>query len=288
MENHEEHDKQAKERIINDIKEYDCHLALLESDGYLPAFVYTIGLYEKFEHPEIIIFGLKTDVMGHLLNGLTDEIRKGKKYNPNQKYSDLLESYQVQFLEVREENYADYLGYAGWYYKNTFDFPVLQMVWPDKERKWPWEIGFNENWKFKQPLLDRNSEFKYQEEKNLGVYTTYHALEGKPILYVHHNEDGDWQFHSEYEPKLEDSKLVCLEEVIKLDPTLNEVFYLNYGQTAYRNGIGEEWIIEELGQSQNIEGTTGNNGNATMADEEQIEKIETNTNFWSRLKSMWS
>ena len=28
MENHEEHDKQAKERIINDIKEYDCHLAL--------------------------------------------------------------------------------------------------------------------------------------------------------------------------------------------------------------------------------------------------------------------
>nr|WP_203258843.1 DUF4262 domain-containing protein [Hyunsoonleella ulvae] len=103
MKNHEEHDKQAKERIVNDIKEYDCHLAQLECDGYSPAFVYTIGLYEKFQHPEIIIFGLKTDVMGHLLNGLRDEIRKGNNYKPNQKYSGLLEGYEVQFLKVNEE-----------------------------------------------------------------------------------------------------------------------------------------------------------------------------------------
>lgn len=287
MENHEEHDKQAKERIVNDIKEYDCHLALLENDGYSPAFVYTIGLYEKFQHPEIIIFGLKTDVMGHLLNGLRDEIRKENSYKLNQKYSGLLEGYEVQFLEVNKENYADYLGYAGWYYKNTFDFPVLQMIWPDKESNWPWESGFNENWKFKQPLLDRNTEFKYQEEKNLGVYTTHHAFEGKPILYVHHNEDGDWQFHTEYEPKIADSKLVCLEEIIKLDPTLNEVYYLNYGQTAYRNGIGGEWTIEES-ESKNEEETTDNNGYTTMADREQNLKTSNKSNFWSKLKGMWS
>lgn len=29
MEKHEKHDKQAKERIISDVKQYDCHLALL-------------------------------------------------------------------------------------------------------------------------------------------------------------------------------------------------------------------------------------------------------------------
>jgi len=58
-------------------------------------------------------------------------------------------------------------------------------------------------------------------------------------------EDGDWQFHTEHEPKIEDSKVVCLEEIIKLDSTLNDVYYLNYGQTAYRSGIGREWIIED-------------------------------------------
>lgn len=249
--NMEEHDKQIKENIINNIKEHDCHLALLESDDYLPALVYTIGLYEKFQHPEVIIFGLKTEVMGHLLNGLRDEIRKGKSYKPNQTYPGFLEGYEIQFLEVKKENYPDYLGYAGWYYKKTFDFPVLQMIWPDKDHKWPWESEFNENWKFKQPLLDRNIDFKYQEEKKLGVYTTHHALAGKPILYVHHNEDGDWQFHTEFEPKIEDSKVVCLEEIIKLDSTLNEIYYLNYGQTAYRNEIGGEWIIEESENTEN-------------------------------------
>lgn len=274
MENHEEHDKEAKERIVNDIKEYDCHLALLESDGYLPAFVFTIGLFEKFQHPEIIIFGLKTNVMGHLLNGLRDEIRKGKSYNPNQTYSGLLEGYEIQFIEVKKENYPDYLGYAGWYYKNSFDFPVLQMIWPDKENKWPWDSDFNENWKFKQPLLDRNIDFKYHEEKNLGVYTTYHAFEGKPILYVHHNEDGDWQFHTEDEPKIEDSKLVCLKEIIKLDSTLNEVYYLNYGQTAYRKEIGAEWTIEEYESGlENQENPLETNTKA-------------NTGFWYKIKNL--
>ncbi|CAM4113771.1 MULTISPECIES: DUF4262 domain-containing protein [Flavobacterium] len=276
MENHEVHDKEAKERIVNDIKEYDCHLALLESDGYLPAFVYTIGLYEKFQHPEIIIFGLKTDVMAHLLNGLRDEIRKGKNYQPNQTYSGLLEGYEIQFLEVKRENYPDYLGYAGWYYKKTFDFPVLQMIWPDKENKWPWETEFNENWKFEQPLLDRNIDFKYHEEKKLGVYTTHHALEGKPILYVYHNEDGDWQFHTEYEPKIENYKLVCLEQIIKLDATLNDIYYLNYGQKAYRDRIGAEWIIEKQESEPENEGKV------------QETKTIINSGFWYKIKSLFT
>ncbi len=283
----EEHDKQAKERIISDIKEYDCHLAMLESDGYLPAFSYTIGLYEKFQHPEIVTFGLKIDVMGHLLNHLRDQIKKGESYEPNKTYSGLLEGYEIQFLEVKKENYPDYLGYTGWYYKKSFDFPVLQMIWPDKESKWPWQNDFNEDWKFKQPLLDRNADFKYHEEKNLGVYTTHHAFEGKSILYVHHNENGDWQFHTEYDPKTEDSKLVSLEEIIKLDFTLNEVYSLNYGQTAYRNKIGTEWTIEES-EPKNEQKTTDNSSYTSMTNDLQTEKPINKSNFWSKLKSMWS
>ncbi len=288
MESHIEHDKQAKKRIIDDIKEYDCHLALLESDGYLPAFTYTIGLYEKFQHPEIIIFGLETNIMGHILNDLRDEIKKGEAYEPNKTYSGLLEGYEIQFLEVKKENYRDYLGYAAWYYKKSFDFPVLQMIWPDKESKWPWENGFNEKWKLRQPLLDRNIDFKYHEEKNLGVYTTHHALEGKPILYVFHNEDGDWQFHTEYKPNIEDSKLVCLEEIIKLDSTLNEIYYLNYGQAAYRNEIGAEWTVEECkSEAENEEKTTANNRNIIM-DEMSSKKTISKLNLWAKLKNMWS
>jgi hypothetical protein len=276
MENHEEHDKQAKEKIISDIKEYDCHLALIESDNYLPGFVYSIGLFEKFQHPEVIVFGLKTDVMGDIINHLRDEIRTGKTFKSGTNYSGFLEGFEIQFLDVNQESYSDYFGYAGWYYKNEFDFPALQLVWPDKESKWPWENDFNENWKFKQPLLDRNMHFKFHEEDNLGVYTTHHVFEGKPILYVHHNEDVDWQFHTEYEPNIEDSKIVCLNDLIEKDPTLNEVYYLNFGQTAYRTEIGAEWTIEE---------------SETELETEEEVRIEDNSSnksgLWSRLKSKW-
>lgn len=95
MENHEEHDKVIQENIVNDMKAYDCHIVLLEDNGYLPAFAYSIGLYEKFNHPEIVIFGLKNDVMGRLINQIRDEIKNGEIFKPKQTYSNLLEEYEI-------------------------------------------------------------------------------------------------------------------------------------------------------------------------------------------------
>ena len=98
----------------------------------------------------------------------------------------------------------------------SFDFPVMQLVWPDKEHRFPWDVGFFPDWKFRQPLLDRNMDFKFYEERNLGVYTTNDVLAGAPVLIVYHNLDGDWQFHSGLEPDLSDATLVCMEDITKL------------------------------------------------------------------------
>jgi hypothetical protein len=104
---------------------------------------------------------------------------------------------------------------------------------------------FNLDWKFKQPLLNRNADFKFYEEENLGVYTTKQAFNGDPILFVYHNEDGDWQFHTSREPDLADSILVSLKEVVKLDPTINNLFHLQYGWAAWRGNANEEWHYGE-------------------------------------------
>ena len=238
---HEEHDREAKQAIINNIEKYGCHLALLEADNYLPAFAYTIGLYKKFNHPEIICFGLGTDVMGALLNHVRDLTEQGETIIPYKSYSGFLNGYDVQFLPVDKTFYPDYMGYGGWFYDMSFDFPALQLVWPDKENRFPWEDGFNVDWKFKQPLLDRNTDFKFYEERNLGVYTTKQVLDGEPILYVYHNNDGDWQFHSCDDPDVEDAKLVSLEQIVKLDSSVNEVYFLQYGEKAWRESKDDEW-----------------------------------------------
>jgi len=243
--NHSHHDKEAKQVILDNIEKYGCHLALLEADNYLPAFVYSIGLFKNFNHPELICFGLKTEVMAAILNHARDLIKNGQTLRANDLYSGFLEGYSIQFLPVDKGYYPNYVGYAGWFYDMTFDFQVLQLVWPDKQHNFPWDKDFNVDWKFKQPLLDRNMDFKFYEERNLGVYTTSQAFNGEPILYAYHNKDGDWQFHTSAEPDSGDAKLVCLEEITKLDPTINDLYHLQFGWRAWRDSKEEEWKYEE-------------------------------------------
>lgn len=78
------------------------------------------------------------------------------------------------------------------------------------------------------------------------TFTTRQWLdEKKPILRVVHDNDGDWQFlTSDQLP--EDIKIVALEELIKRDNTLNEVFDLEYGEEAERDFIGGQWTRTKL------------------------------------------
>ncbi len=245
MSEHYEHDKQITASILKDIEEYRVHIAFVESDGYNPRFGYSIGLFKEFNHPELIIIGLDSESTGAIINSVKEEIEKGTKFIEGVNYADFLVELPVQFIQVKKEHYPDYMGYAGWYNDNSIDFPTLQIVWSDRKGIFPWEAEFNDNFKFKQPLLDRNTEFKFLEERNLGVFTTSDVLDGKPIKYVYHNEDGDWQFQSEQDPDLDKAKLVCLEDIIKKDITLNEIYYLNYGESAKRIEVGGEWEIFE-------------------------------------------
>ena len=237
---HAQHDREAEERIIHDVEKYGCHIAILEPDNYLPGFAYTIGLYKTFGHAEIICFGLPAKTMTALLNDACDIIRKGGSFVAGKLYEELLNDYNIQFLEVNKASYRDYVGYAGWFNGN-FDFPLLQLVWPDKQHHFPWEENFNPDWQFLQPLLDRNMDFRFREKKNLGVFVMKQAFEGKPIVKVYHSHDGDWEFHTGEEYEIADVILVALEQMTKLDPSINDIFHLPLGYQAWRERKEERW-----------------------------------------------
>ena len=91
-------------------------------------------------------------------------------------------------------------------------------------------------------MTDRNYDFKFREPKDLAVFTNRHYLESdKAICYVTHDENGDWQFLTGDYVTDEDSRIVCLENLVIKDPTLNDVFDLNYGEYAERKGPGGQW-----------------------------------------------
>ncbi len=278
------HNREAEERIKSNVKQFGCHIELIEWSGYGPPFAYTIGLWETYKHPELIMFASKTEVLGVILNGIRDEIAHGKTYLANEKYLGLIEGFEVLMLPVQKENYQDYWGYAGWYYGYTWDFPVLQVLFPDKSNRWPWDEQFDPAWKYIQPLLDRNALFKFYEAPNLGVMTTHHSLAGKPVLHVTHDKDGGWQFHTEEYPDIKDGKLVSLKHIIDLDPTLNEIFYLNYGECAERTAIGEKWIITQLEEE-----VEEDSADIPMVQPETAPQNKSEPqSLWSRIKSLWS
>jgi len=146
----------------------------------------------------------------------------------------------TQFVPVNNSYLLNYFGYAIDYYGNI-GFPAIQLVWTDRNHKLPWEADFEEHFTDKQPSLDRNVDFKFHETRNLVVFTTRQWLKkNKPILKVVHDYNGDWQFLTG-DQILSDARLIALEELIKQDVTLNEVFNLNYGEEAERSFIGDVW-----------------------------------------------
>jgi len=243
MSEHEQHDKQITKDILKNIEKFGVHIPFIESDGYAPSFGYSIGLYKGFSHPELIVIGLDFDSTGSIINHVKSDIEKGTKFISDVNYPGYLVNWPIQFTAVEKAHYPDYLGYAGWYNGNSVHFPTLQIVWPDNKGIFPWEDDFNQKFIFKQPLLDRNTDFKFLENRNLAVFTTAEVLNRAPIRFVYHDEDGSWQFHSEKDPDLTNGKLVCLEDLVKMDPTLNEIYYLNFGESAERDSPGEAWRI---------------------------------------------
>lgn len=94
-------------------------------------------------------------------------------------------------------------------------------------------------------MLDRNTNFKFREKRNVAVFTTRQVLEGLPILRVVHDADGSWQFLCDTTYDVADLKVVLLEEIVKRDPTVNKLFQLNYGWHAFREAVGAKWQTEE-------------------------------------------
>jgi hypothetical protein len=234
-------ENKERDRIKQNIEQHGCHLIMVMEDNDLPAFVHTIGLYEKYGHPELIVFGLKKEVASEILNDAAEMISEGQSFTAGQSSDEFLKEHSMQFLSVDKRYYEFYFGYASRYFGHD-DFPVLQMVWPDKESLFPWQEGFVKDLKFKQPLLDRNTDFMFFEERNAATFVTKKVLEGAPILCVYHDDvDGDWQFFDSKNLNDKDLKLVSLEQITKLDPSVNKVHFLPYGATAWRKSPEDKW-----------------------------------------------
>ncbi|MEO6596618.1 MAG: DUF4262 domain-containing protein [Planctomycetota bacterium] len=138
--------------LLDNVEEYGVHVVHVPAEAGSAGFSFTVGLWHSFEQPEVILFGLPGEVAHDLLNALADEADEGKRFLANSRHEGLLQNYQVRFLEVPKAAYAEYMGAASWAYEGH-DFSAVQLVWPDKQGRWPWDAAARQAFRDSQPVL---------------------------------------------------------------------------------------------------------------------------------------
>ena len=86
---------------------------------------------------------------------------------------------------------------------------------------------------------------KLKYSKKQAVFTCCHIIEeNKPILYIKHDVDEDWQFLCGATHTTEDGRIIAMKEVIDIDPSVSETQNLKRGQIAQRQSKDDKWIID--------------------------------------------
>ncbi|MGC6488749.1 MAG: DUF4262 domain-containing protein [Planctomycetota bacterium] len=142
----------AGRELLQHIAEHKAHVMHVTDDDGVPTFSYTVGLWHHFEQPEVIVFGLAVEAAEELLQRVVDAAAEGARFAHGEKHEGLLVGFAARFLAVPDEAARAHLGAATWAYQGAA-YRCVQLVWPDKEKRWPWQEGVRQGFRDVQPLL---------------------------------------------------------------------------------------------------------------------------------------
>jgi hypothetical protein len=138
--------------VITNVRGFGWHAVnVIEDDGH-PPWTYTIGFYETWAFPELLIIGRSRATAHHMLNIVATGLEHDHRYDLNNATLDLLPGSPCLFLEVAGRYYSDYLGFARWYYRKRH-FPLYQIIWPNSDGHYPWHSNAPDSFKQWQPVL---------------------------------------------------------------------------------------------------------------------------------------
>ncbi len=123
-----------------------CQGVFPTADSPGPRFTYTVGL-TRWNHPELILFGVSHDVAQGMLNDLGGRVRDGAVLEVGQQLDDLIVGLPARLVQV--DDTTEHFGMARRLY------PVvrgLQVVWTDTTGRFPWDVGYDIN-PLVQPVL---------------------------------------------------------------------------------------------------------------------------------------
>jgi hypothetical protein len=143
---------EIEQRVRADIERYGWHVAKIAGEDSAPPWAFTIGLWDRFEQPELVIFGLDLDAMHELLNEMGQRVIRGARFEANLDYTGILEQHAIAVRPIQQRWFGPLLGNAGWFYRER-PFEAVQCFWPGPNGRHPWDAAFDPEWDGRQPLL---------------------------------------------------------------------------------------------------------------------------------------
>lgn len=146
--------REAVLRARKDIEEHGWHIVMVYRQEGGASFLYTAGLWKTYRHPELVLFSPAPDPSGMVgpLRGLVERVQKGEAFEAGKSYDAVFGTHRGAVRQVRPVWMVPHLGITAGAY-SSFDFPAVQVFWPDKGGKFPWEPDSDPDYSYLQPLL---------------------------------------------------------------------------------------------------------------------------------------
>jgi len=105
-----------------------------------PAFAYSVGGFEAYGAPEIVISGLKLELMHKMINNFMACWKDGDRFELGVRYPGFIEGFDIVCLEASKEALRTHATFADWYHERK-PFPLWQMIWPGAvDGEFPWDV----------------------------------------------------------------------------------------------------------------------------------------------------
>ena len=128
--------------------------SVLEESGS-PSFSYTTGFWVSVRQPELITFGMKSELAHDVLWDMFRDAQAGQSLPIGSRTDQVFANIPAYVFPVAKRHYHEHLGWSRWFYGGD-DFPCLQIIWSDRGGLFPWQPEFDPAFVGLQPDLTEN------------------------------------------------------------------------------------------------------------------------------------
>ena len=131
-------------------------------------YSYSVGLYDTFGQPEVLLSGFPIELAHSILNQQAKRYLGGLVLERDIRYGNFLGGgADVVFRPMLSRFVKSTMLSCAWFYGKDFRFPAYQCICPDLSNVFPWEDGFDSSWRSRQALLYEGAEITPVEEELL-------------------------------------------------------------------------------------------------------------------------